>query len=483
VADIELLWDRLDETRPECWDPDAWAERLVAGLVEDGVDHTVRFGAAFDEAMDGLYRWDLWGVAFLAFGGLSDDGFEYLRCWVVAQGAEVWRRAQHDPEALFVELLGESTDPTGTWMDLGIHEAEPLLYVAGLAHEALTGEWAPPRGTGAPSALAGEPWSDDDLPSRFPRLASALPDDWSGLGPEDDDNSDQSSVMVGLGANDLGPLDPWMDAVVAGMAAFAEGDHAGALVALDPLVEDPDALPALHEVGFDVIDVCYPIAMVRFSRGDPEGAADVLSRASWVAGRPPAGAARRALAQVELALGHLAEAGALLDGSSGAGPVDRVLAAAVAWRAGDADQARVVIDGLALLGVGDVGHPWDLAGVHVQRGMILIELADADGAAAVADLLDELLDGAPADLPLVGEAGVIRAASLRLAGGFDDAREVLDRVRATLDGADAAFAALEWARLERASGRPSADAYDVAATAFDRAGERWWAAVVRAEAG
>lgn len=480
---MELLWRRLGDTRPAGWDPDGWAERLVASLAEDGVDATVRFGAAFDAAMDGLYRWDLWGVAFLAFGGLSDDGFEYLRCWVVAQGPEVWRRAQHDPESLFVELLGDATDPSEAWMDLGIHEAEPLLYVAGRTHEHLTGEWTPPRRPGAPAAPTGEPWDEDDLPTRFPRLASALPEDWSVLGPEDEPGVDPGIVLVGVGAHNLGPLGTWMDAVVAGLAAFADGDHAGALLALGPLAEDPDALPALHDVGFDVFDVCYPIAMVRFSRGDPEGAADVLGRAAAVAGRPPEGAARRALAQVELALGRLDEAGALLDVSPGAGPVDRVLAAAVAWRAGDAGRARVVVDELGALGVDDVGHPWDLAGIHVQRGMVLIELGDGSGAAAVADLLDALLDGAPSDLPLVGEAGIIRAASLRLAGSCDEARDVLSRVRGALEGADAALAALEWARLERASGRPGATAYEAAASAFDRAGERWWAAVARAEAG
>ncbi|WP_217498085.1 MULTISPECIES: DUF4240 domain-containing protein [Sphingomonas] len=32
------------------------------------------------------YRWDLWRAAKVAKGGVSDDGFEYFRTWLISRG-------------------------------------------------------------------------------------------------------------------------------------------------------------------------------------------------------------------------------------------------------------------------------------------------------------------------------------------------------------------------------------------------------------
>ena len=42
--------------------------------------------------MDDSYRWDLWGAAYLANGGCSDDGFDYFRGWLIGQGRKVSAR-------------------------------------------------------------------------------------------------------------------------------------------------------------------------------------------------------------------------------------------------------------------------------------------------------------------------------------------------------------------------------------------------------
>ncbi|WP_257233953.1 DUF4240 domain-containing protein [Streptomyces sp. JV178] len=46
------------------------------------------------------YRAPLWAAAFTINGGCSDDGFDYVRGWLVLQGHEVFERAVADPDSL-----------------------------------------------------------------------------------------------------------------------------------------------------------------------------------------------------------------------------------------------------------------------------------------------------------------------------------------------------------------------------------------------
>jgi dihydropteroate synthase len=65
------FWRIIDRTRPDRSDPGAHAAALAWALAESGTEATLRFAAAFDAAIDALYTWDLWGAAYLSFGGCS----------------------------------------------------------------------------------------------------------------------------------------------------------------------------------------------------------------------------------------------------------------------------------------------------------------------------------------------------------------------------------------------------------------------------
>lgn len=54
------------------------------------------FGRFVREAFS--YR--LWGAAWVIGSGCSDDGFWDFRCWLVAQGEQVYRDALHHPDSL-----------------------------------------------------------------------------------------------------------------------------------------------------------------------------------------------------------------------------------------------------------------------------------------------------------------------------------------------------------------------------------------------
>jgi hypothetical protein len=109
------------------------------------------------------YRWDLWGAAFVINGGCSDDGFEYFLGWLIAQGRDYYQAALADPEQ-----AGRRAQPGD------MVECESIAYAAVKAYEAKTGKddfhdriTRVPRGE-----PLGEPWEEEDLPARFPRLSA-----------------------------------------------------------------------------------------------------------------------------------------------------------------------------------------------------------------------------------------------------------------------------------------------------------------------
>ncbi len=460
-------WTLLAETRPPDGDPGRHAEALTDRLTRAGVEDVLRFGASFDAAMDALYSWDLWGAAYLALGGCSDDAFEYLRAWIVARGEGEWRRAQMDPQTFFLSLLGDAEDPEDRFTELGLHDGEALLYVAGTAHERLTGEWRPPRAEPGPDTPVGEPWEDDDLPERFPELAARIPDDvfddWDPFESEDPDREP----------------DPILDAVDAGLLAYTMGNHRKAEDRLGPLVDDRDSWARIDA---DVqVEVAYVVSAIRLQDGKVDAAAEALSLIEdRLEENPPV---RRLLAQIELARGELDRANRWVDRSPEAVRMDRALAAKLAWRQGRRTEAASLALGELDTTAEGFEHPWDVAGALYQAGSVLAEAGHAEGAEQAVRTMAALLGSAPEDLPLFTHMKLLVAAVTRLQGRPADALDQLDALIQGLDGTDRAEALRETARALRDLGRDedAAAAYRKAIAGFEATGERWDEAATRRE--
>ncbi|MFE0491889.1 DUF4240 domain-containing protein [Streptomyces griseoaurantiacus] len=79
-------------------------------------------------------------AAHLVSGGCSDDGFDYYRGWLIAQGREVFETMVAGPDALAGPPLVQASAADG----LGL-EGEDVLGVAWTAHLMATGEQLPRR--------------------------------------------------------------------------------------------------------------------------------------------------------------------------------------------------------------------------------------------------------------------------------------------------------------------------------------------------
>lgn len=463
------FWSLIEDTRPPDWDPPAHARAITNVLAAAGTEQIFEYAASFDEAMDALYTWSLWGAAYLALAGCSDDAFEYLRAWIVAAGERTWARAVDNPEGLFVELLDGNRDPDSRWMELGLHEGESLLYAGGIAHEQLTGEWLPGRSRPHPEAPAGEEWDEDALPSIFSDLSAALPEGWwEGEWPPDSlpGAGDALRVMV---------------QVERGLDAFSQGDHAGAGRLLEEIVDDPAQWAQVAEDRR--VDVAYIVGIGRLLSGDVDGAA--VSLLLVESRLTEADHVRRALAQVELARGELESASRWIDSTEEASRLDRALAAKLAWRRGDREEAVRRAAAEMTISVTPDEHPWDVAGTAYQLGQIFADAGDVDDAVLAVGVMTHLLERAPKDLPLLTHLQILVAAITRLQGRPHDALRSLRRLRKDLSGTDLAECLREEARSERALGstQKAAVLYQASVDAFEAAGERWDMAATRAETG
>ena len=159
------FWSLIDQARRDAdGDVDEYGLALEGVLAHLTPDELIEFERHFDSLIDAAWRWDLWGAAYILNGGCSDDGFLYFRGWLVMQGQRVYEASLADPDSLADSFVGTGID----------YECEDVLYVARSLYETRAGQEMPLRGNGgAPTpAPQGRQWTEDDLLSLLPRLAS-----------------------------------------------------------------------------------------------------------------------------------------------------------------------------------------------------------------------------------------------------------------------------------------------------------------------
>lgn len=140
-------------------------EALHAELAALPEDELVAFERMHAEAFVRSYDWGLWGAAYLIDGGCSDDDFDYFRAYLISRGRSVYEQALADPDSLAdVEIAGG--EEWEDWMS-------PTMMVvhARTGRYDFAAEPDPELRLGAQSP-AGQPWEEDELPARFPRLAA-----------------------------------------------------------------------------------------------------------------------------------------------------------------------------------------------------------------------------------------------------------------------------------------------------------------------
>jgi hypothetical protein len=127
------FWQLIAEARQRAnEDPYEICNQLSALLLARDAADIIEFQRIFDRLFFASYRADLWGAAYLMNGGASDDGFDYFRGWLIAQGQKVFEAAMVNPDSL-AEIISDNAEA-----DFGFEDGD-MLGVALRAWETKTG--------------------------------------------------------------------------------------------------------------------------------------------------------------------------------------------------------------------------------------------------------------------------------------------------------------------------------------------------------
>jgi hypothetical protein len=157
--DRNEFWQVIEGSRRGS-DLDAQIESLRERLSSYAPSDVADFHKHLQKLLAESYAWTLWGAAYLINGGCSDDGFDYFRGWLIAQGRQWFERASADPD-LLADLPGLED----------FAELEEIWYVANQVYEEKTGSRVPMESI--PRRELGEGWDFDDheeMKRRYPRL-------------------------------------------------------------------------------------------------------------------------------------------------------------------------------------------------------------------------------------------------------------------------------------------------------------------------
>ncbi len=125
----DTFWTLISQAKEHCGqDQDAFTQWLTARLMELGPEQALNFDHILHGYQDLAYKYGLWNAASIMCDGCTDDGFIDFRCWLIAQGREVYMAALKDPDSL-ADVLA-----------YGGCCFESLGYVGDYAYEKLTGQ-------------------------------------------------------------------------------------------------------------------------------------------------------------------------------------------------------------------------------------------------------------------------------------------------------------------------------------------------------
>lgn len=180
----EKFWELIREAKSISRSAKEIPNHLERSLLNGSVEEIADFAAWLHMFLARAHDRRLWVAAAIVAGGLSDDGFEYFKCWLVAQGKEAYEAAIADPDSL----------ADMEYVDQGYFrpqiEMEELLYVPSKAFEKAMGKpmsarkellpnWTPPVDTQPISSEIKNPdfrtRGKASLENIFPKVVKRFP--------------------------------------------------------------------------------------------------------------------------------------------------------------------------------------------------------------------------------------------------------------------------------------------------------------------
>ena len=168
--DETRFWAIIDRTA--VWEADT--EQQTAALRREltalSAAEVLAFANETERQLARAYRWDLWAVGYIIEGGMSDDGFEYFRRWLLSKGRITFERVLARPDDLADTLADDA--PGGL-------EYEDFTYVASEVWGEKTGNDPAEIPVASGMVVPGQEPAGEPLRENPAWLASHFPKTWA----------------------------------------------------------------------------------------------------------------------------------------------------------------------------------------------------------------------------------------------------------------------------------------------------------------
>lgn len=177
--DASAFWNLIATTKTASeGDCERQAQLVEQRLIQLPLEEIQSFHRLLYRFLQESYEDRLWAAAYLINGGCSDDGFDYFRGWLIAQGEAVFHAALRDPDTL-ADVIATQKPPLDD-----VYECEDLLYAGWHAYEAKTGQEIPTEETPlldlTGKQQAEDAWEDGGLKEAYAQ--QHLPKLWATFG-------------------------------------------------------------------------------------------------------------------------------------------------------------------------------------------------------------------------------------------------------------------------------------------------------------
>ncbi|OEJ29900.1 hypothetical protein AS594_33615 [Streptomyces agglomeratus] len=174
----EQFWNLIEQARIQAvdsCDADEVAAQATALLATREPQQILDAQQILWDLMATSYQAPLWAAAYLINGGCSDDGFDYFRGWLIAQGRTAFEQAVADADRL--AKLPAVHAAAAEEMEL---EGEQSLSIAWDAYEKATGTDMPDDAFTINYPALDPAWDFDfgnhgEVAARLPQLAALYP--------------------------------------------------------------------------------------------------------------------------------------------------------------------------------------------------------------------------------------------------------------------------------------------------------------------
>ena len=155
------FWAIVEEAKQATSEREGRPGALKESLRRMSTEKVAAFQMTFDHFVAKAYRWDLWGAAYVARGGCSDDSFIDFRYFLISEGRAIFETVLSSPDSL---------------ADLEVDDSEDLFleeygYAAGAIYEEKAGEDMPGGGAAEPNEPIGVEWDEDSVDELYPSIA------------------------------------------------------------------------------------------------------------------------------------------------------------------------------------------------------------------------------------------------------------------------------------------------------------------------